>query len=505
MIWKVNVEGVKVIGFLTAKINLGIGFIMFIPMAVAFLLKEWNMGFSFLFGSSLTILISVLLIILCRSDRSPSWSEGLPAVAFAWILATMLCALPYYMSGFMGSYLDACFDVMSGFTTTGLYLMKDLDHIPYSLNLWRHILTYCGGQGIVVIAFSIMSAGTTGMFKMYVGEGREERILPNVMQTARMIWIISLTYLVIGTTVLTIVELFDGLPFWKALFHGLCLFMTAWSTGGFAPNSQNIVYYHSYIVEIITLVFMILGSLNFALHYAVWNGHRKEIWRNIEIRSFSFTLAFSFLILILGLLQTKAYPDFLMNYRRGFYQIVSAHTGAGNMSIYARQFVTEWGQLGMLGICLAMSIGACACSTGGGFKSLRIGVIFKSLIQDIKKLISPESSVITQKFHHIRDNVLDNTFVKNAMMIILLYMVIYFTGTIVGMYYGYTAIEAFFESISAGANCGLTCGITSPSMPALLKFVYLMEMWLGRLEFISVLTLFGVLFNYLMPKKQRLN
>lgn len=498
---KADIDDLRIIGFLSSKIVSGMGVILFIPAVVCFILKEWNPGLDLVFGGSISIICGFLLMIFCRTDKTPTWTQGLAAVAFSWILAMCLAAVPYYLGGVMGSYLDACFDVMSGFTTTGLFLMNDLDHVSYGLNFYRHILTYLGGQGIVVVALSFMVGASGGMFKLYVGEGREEKLLPNVSQTSRAIWMISLIYLVVGTMFFTVIELFDGLPFWKSVYHGSCLFMGAWSTGGFAPQTQNIVYYHNYWVDTVATVFSILGSFNFALHYVVWNGQRKEILKNIEIRSFVVTLSLSFIILIWGLIQAKTYPGFFMNFRKAFFIIVSGHTTTGNMSVYARQFVKEWGPLSMLGVIVAMSIGACACSTGGGFKSLRVGIVCKSLLQEIKRYISPESSVITQKFHHIRDNLLDNALVKNAMMIILLYMTIYFLGTIFGMYYGYSAIEAFFESVSAGSNTGLSCGITAPAMPNLLKIVYIIEMWFGRLEFVSVLTLFGVLFNYCMPKK----
>ncbi|MEW6088767.1 MAG: potassium transporter TrkG [bacterium] len=502
---KVNADDAKIIIFLSSKIIAGVGFLLFIPAVISFLLKEWNPAVDLVLGGSISLAAGFLFMILCRTDRTPSWTQGLSAVGFSWIVATCLAAIPYYLGGVMGSYLDACFDVMSGFTTTGLFLMKDLDHVSYGLNLYRHILTYCGGQGIVVIALSFMVGGTSGMFKMYVGEGREEKLLPNVAQTSRAIWMISLLYLAVGTTILTIIELADGLPFFKALYHGICLFMGAWSTGGFAPQTQNIVYYHNYWIDAVVTIICILGSFNFALHYAIWSGQRKEMRENIEIRSFIVTLSISFIILIWGLFQVRTYPGFLINFRKAFFIILSGHTTTGNMTIYAIQFVKEWGALAMMGVSVAMSIGACACSTGGGFKSLRVGIVFKSLIQEVRRLISPESSVVSQKFHHIRDYLLDNSLVKNAMMIILLYMMTYFTGTIFGMYYGYSAIEAFFEAVSAGSNSGLSCGITNPDMPALLKIIYIIEMWIGRLEFVSVLTLFGVLINFFTPKKRVIN
>ena len=114
----------------------------------------------------------------------------------------MLGALPHCLSGHEGSYLDAMFDVMSGYTTTGLYLLQDLDHVAHGLNMWRHLLTYAGGQGIVVIALTFLFKGTAGAYKVYVGEGKDERLLPNVVQTARAIWLVSLTWLVVGTLAL---------------------------------------------------------------------------------------------------------------------------------------------------------------------------------------------------------------------------------------------------------------------------------------------------------------
>ncbi|MDD5772715.1 MAG: TrkH family potassium uptake protein [bacterium] len=502
---KADIDDLKIIGFVTSKIISGVGVVLFIPAIVCFFLKEWNPGLDLVLGGSISIIFGFLLMISCRTDKTPTWTQGLAAVGFSWILAMCLAAIPYYLGGVMGSYLDACFDVMSGFTTTGLFLMNDLDHVSYGLNFYRHILTYCGGQGIVVVALSFMAGGGSGMFKLYVGEGREEKLLPNVAQTSRAIWMISLSYLVIGTVFFSIVELFDGLSFWKSIYHGSCLFMGAWSTGGFTPQSQNIVYYHNYWIDAVSTVFSIIGSFNFALHYVIWNGQRKEILKNIEIRSFIATLSLSFIILMWGLIQAKTYPGFFMNFRKAFFIIVSGHTTTGTMSIYTRQFVKEWGPLSMMGVTVAMSIGASACSTGGGFKGLRVGIVCKSLLQEIRRYISPESSVIAQKFHHIRDIVLDNALVKNAMMIILLYMVTYFVGTIFGMYYGYSAIEAFFESVSAGSNTGLSCGITSPAMPNPLKIVYIIEMWIGRLEFVSVLTLFGVLINFCIPKNKKIN
>jgi trk system potassium uptake protein TrkH len=145
----------------------------------------------------------------------------------------------------------------------------------------------------------------------------------------------------------------------------------------------------------------------------------------------------------------------------------------------------------MLGIILAMAIGASACSTAGGFKGIRMGLIFKSMQLSVRRLISPESSYVVKKWHHITTRVLDEPAVHLAMLIVIFYILSYAVGAIIGIFYGYEPVQALFDSVSAGSNTGLSCGVTSPSMPVLLKIVYIVEMWAGRLEFMSLFALGG--------------
>ena len=147
----------------------------------------------------------------------------------------------------------------------------------------------------------------------------------------------------------------------------------------------------------------------------------------------------------------------------------------------------------MLGVILAMAVGASACSTGGGFKGIRMGIIFKGIIQDVRRLISPESARIAEKWHHISTRLLDDATVRMALLIVLSYVGIYALGTVVGVYYGYDLIQAMFDAVSAGSNTGLSCGVVSPTMPTLMKVVYIFEMWAGRLEFMSLFALAGYL------------
>ncbi len=487
-VWK---EDYRIIGYYTGRITIGVGLLMLIPMATSLGFREWASALDFAISVLLALIVGYALSLVCRTRSTPGLTHAMVASALSWLVAMVLSGVPYALSGHAKSFLDACFDTMSGYTTTGIFLLQDLDHVSQGLNMWRHLLTYVGGQGIVVLALTFLIGSTGGAYKLMVGEGKDEKLEPNVRHIAVQIWRISLVYLVIGTIVLGVIAIIGGIKPYLAFFHGAYIFMSAWSTGGFAPYSQNMLYYHSSAMEIGSMIFMILGSFNFALHYAVWTGDRREILRNVEIVSFCITVFTTFSLVCIALMQRGVYPNAVALFRRGFFQLISAHTTTGQSSIYARTFVREWGPFGMLVLTIAMAIGASAASTGGGFKGMRMGIVFRGLVTDVKKLLSPERAVVTGHYHHIHDNTITDGVVRSAAVIIVLYVLIYMVGAVVGVAYGYPFTDALFESVSAGSNTGLSCGITQATMPTLLKIVYIAEMWMGRLEFMSVFAMVG--------------
>ena len=491
MIFKPKLEDLKVIGYYLGKLIIGLGVLMFIPLIVAFCFKEWNPALDFLLAALVSLIIGYFLLSLIPRSKELNWTHGMVVASLSWLFAMFLGAIPLYLSGHFVNFLDASFDAMSGFATCGLTLIRDLDHLSYSHNIWRHLMMFVGGQGIVVIALTFFVKGIGGAFSIYVGEAREEKILPNVIQTARFIWLVSFIWLILGTSLLTGAGILEGLKPMRSFLHGLMLFMAGWDTGGFAPQSQNIFYYHSFLIEIITIVLFVVGSLNFGLHYALWTGKRRELYRNIETRTFFITMMITFILVVLGLMKTNLYSGNLALFRRGFYQLVSGHSGTGYMTIYKEQFVRGWGPLALLGIIIAMGIGGCSSSTAGGIKILRIGIVFRGFLKEIRQLMSPESGVIVQKFHHFKERILEDTQVRSAALIILAYVLLYFFGAVIGVFFGYPFELALFESVSAGANVGLSCGITSVEMPVLLKVIYIFQMWCGRLEFMAVFVLFG--------------
>ncbi len=505
--FRIKAYSIEIISYYIGYIVLCIAALMIVPIITSLAFGELNAMLDFLISIAISTIVGLTFIIIGMQTKenksNVQWKHGFVVASLSWIVLTVLCAIPYILSGHAKSFLDACFDVMSGFTTTGMVLSQDLDHMSNGLNMWRHMLTFIGGQGMIVLALTVLMKETGGAYKFYVGEGKDIELVPNVKNTARTIWKISLIYLIIGTAALWINGILIGLTPVSAFIHALYMFQSAWSTGGFAPMTQNIMYYHSVSYETVAMVLFILGSFNFGLHYAMWQGKRKEIIKNIETQSFFITSFLACVLALAGLAKLNVYPNVMSGFRRVVFNVLSAHTTTGLGSVYARQFALEWGDFAVLIMIVVMLIGGSACSTAGGFKGLRVGIVFKGLIMDVKKLLASERNLKVYKFHHIKEHILNDALVRASATIICCYTVMFAIGTMIGTFYGYPLLSAAFESASVAGNVGLSIGVTTPTMPVVLKIYYMIAMYLGRLEFLSVFALIGYVVGGI--KKQCVN
>jgi trk system potassium uptake protein TrkH len=401
-------------------------------------------------------------------------------------------AIPLLLSGHFGRPLDAFFDAMSGLTTTGLSLLGDVDHLASSLNFWRHLLQFLGGQGIILAALSIF-AGTGGI-TLYFGEARDERILPSVTSTARFIWAVSVVHLIFGVISLGIIGwLLLGFDLDRALFHGLMTFFAGFDTGGFSPQSTSIGYYHSAVYEAFTSVLMVAGAMSFGLHYALWRGRRRAVFANLETRTILSTFGFTMLLTLIGLATTGLFTTVAGLTRQGFFQILSAHTGTGFATVSSSE-LSQWGGLAFGGMAIAMALGGMGSSTAGGVKSLRIGLTIKAVVNQIRQVLLPEHAVVGTAYNQSGRKHLTADLTQSVMIISLLYVALYLLGAGVALAYGVPLQDALFESVSASANVGLSVGVTSPTMPVLLEIVYIAQMWAGRLEFVAVFSLLGFIY-----------
>lgn len=473
-------------GMLIASISLG----MLIPLITALVAGEWDPALDYVVGIGVAAGFGGLLVGRAPRGARLDRQNALIVTALVWVLASLVAAVPLVLSGHYGSFLDAVFDAMSGFTTSGLTLVKDLDHLPLAHNMWRHLMHLIGGQGIVVavltLAFGMRGGGAVSL---YQAEAREERILPNVMHTARFIWFVTFVYVALGTTVLSVSNLLAGMQFGRGVLQAFWHTIACYDTGGFGPQSQNALYYHSPVFEIVTVMLMLAGTLNFNLHADIWRGDRRELFKNIESRTLAVHIALLVFTVGLGLGATTLFSEPGEVIRKGVYHVLSAHSGTGQQTLYPAQWTSGFGDLALVAVMLAMALGGMASSTAGGIKALRVGLIVKGLIFRVKQAIAPQSALVGVKYHHLTDVRLTPDALSSALLIFMLYVVTYVTGALIGLAYGYPVREALFESISAAANVGLSTGITAPGMPTGLKVTYILQMWTGRLEFIAVLAM----------------
>jgi len=499
MIPQFSREDVNSIFHYLGKLITGLGIMMLVPLVVAIVSQEWGPSVDFIVSALLCIAIGNIICLKYSYAKDLNWRQGMSLVALCWLIAMVLGAVPLFLSEHYNSYLDACFEAMSAFATTGLVLVNNLDHMAYSYNFWRHFMCFIGGQGIILVAMTLFVKGGSAL-KVYVGEGREEKIMPNMVQTARFIWLVSFTYLIIGTAIFFIINFFRNMSPGRSLFHAVCLFMSGWDTAGFAVQSQNILYYHSPVIELATGMIFLLGAINFGVHYAVWTGKPRELIRNYELKVYIFSILFLFLIVSIAFIQKFPFPGYFAFFRKSFYQLISAHTGVGYSNVLPYHLLAYWPNMAILALILAMGFGGSSSSTAGGIKVLRLAIFLKGIKKEVRRLTSPESAVIVEKFHHIKDITVEDNHVKMAAIVIILYGTLYLFGTVAGTFYGYPFLPSLFESVSASANVGLSMGITVPSMPNGLKVVYILQMWLGRLEFISVFVLVKFVMSLKSPQ-----
>jgi trk system potassium uptake protein TrkH len=499
MIPQFSRDDLKGIFHYTGKLIILLGYLFLLPLFVALLYKEWNPANDFIFSSLFSLSIGYLIVSQFPEESDINWRQGMTIASLIWLIYMFLGAIPLYLSGHYRSYLDSCFESMSALATTGLVLVNNLDHMANSYNFWRHFMCFIGGQGIILLGLLIFFRGASASI-IYVGEAREEKILPNVVQTAKFIWVVSMCYLIIFTLILGIINIIHSFSFSRAFFHAICVFMAGWDTAGFAVQTQNIAYYHSPLIDIITSLIVILGAVSFGLHYALWTGKFKEIFKNYEFKTFMISIIFLTLFAYIGFIKFTKNIDFFSSFRIISYHIISGHTGVGYTngdSFYLKNYLPDFSLILLI---IAMGLGGCSCSTSGGIKMLRIGLILKELKKEVKGYSLPTSTVVVEKFHHIKDISLTDTQVKLSSIILIMYIATYIIGGIIGTFFGYPFLHSLFESTSACANVGLSVGITNPDMPNLLKITYIIEMWIGRLEFISVFVFIKYLISLRSPE-----
>jgi trk system potassium uptake protein len=491
-----DASDIKLIGYYLGKVLLGLGLLQLIPLGTALALREWNSASAFAIGAAVAIVAWAVSDVRLASRQPLTWAHGMVIVALAWLLGPIVAAVPMYLSGRFTDPVHALFEAMSALTTTGMSVIHDLDHTPVSEDLFRHLLQITGGLGIIIVVLSVFAAGGARITTLYVSEARDERVLPNIIRTARFIFQVASTMFVVGTTALFIALIAVGFTPGRAVYHAVNLFFSSFSTGGFSIMQSSIIYYHSAAVELIVALIMIAGTLSFGLHLALWRGNPRDVLRHLETRTLAVTSSLLFALLCVGLVRAGSYDTLEALVRKGLFTLVSAASSTGHQVNVGDTYLYDWGLLAPAAIVGAMAIGGMASSTAGGIKALRIGITFKSLTHEIRRILLPEAALVVTTYHAGRRQVLRDESARAATTVLLLFITSYLLGIITALAYGELDLtQAIFESVSVGSNIGVSIGVVNPGMPDGLVLVYILQMWVGRLEFVAAFALLGYLFS----------
>lgn len=497
---KFSFYDVRVIGHYLGVLISFFSLLLVVPLVTALVLQEWEPASRYLLAIGLSLIIGSGMRMMRMQPGKLSRLQAMVVTALAWLFLALIAAIPLALSNHYASYLDALFECMSGLTTTGASVVVDIDHLSNADNMFRFMMHFLGGLGLIVVALSlgILGKGTSGL---YTSEGRSEHVLPNIVNTTRLISRIAILMVGVSAVIMTIICLIAGMEPVRAFLHALWISISGFMTAGFTPTSQSIMYYHSVPMEIICMFLMIMGTINFALFVEIWRGNTLAFFKDIEIRTAFIWLVIVVAVFMSSLASASAFSGLPEMLRRGIFMVISASTTTGFQVITNNQLTTVLSSGAMLMLAMLMAIGGSSGSTAGGMKLSRIGVIAKSVVATIKETLAPDSARVSVVYNHIEKKVLTSDVVKSAMTVSALFIMTFFIGSLAGIAHGYDALSAIFESISMASNGGLSSGIVSRGMPLSLELVYILEMWAGRLEFVALLALLVKLVVSILPTR----
>ncbi len=499
---KFSLSDIRIISHYLGTLVLVSSLALMIPFATALVCKEWEPAARYLLTIGIALIAGSALRFACVEPGRLHRQQAIAVTGLSWILLAFLASIPLYASGNYVVYLDALFDGVSGLTTTGASLIQDLDHLSNADNMWRFVMNYTGGLGLIVVALSFGLFGNNGSASLYSSEGRSEHVLPNIVQTTRKIAKISITVIALATLIMMAMCLLMGMDPLRSFFHGLWLSVSGFMTGGFAPTSNSVMYYHSFGIELVLMVLMVLGSISFVLHAEVWKGRTEGFFKDIEVRTSLIWLTIIVFVFTASISSSSAFSDLPTLLRRGLFMIISSFSTSGFQNVSTNQLVTVLPSGAFLTLATVMAVGGSAGSTSGGIKLSRIGLIAKSIVVTVKETLSPDSARVVVDYNHVGRRLVTPEVVKEAMTVFTLFVLTAGIGALAGIAHGYEASQAIFESIAMTSNTGLSLGIVSSGMPVGLELVYIVQMWAGRLEFVTFLALVVKIAVSFAPRKR---
>jgi len=474
----------KMIAYITGQLVRVEGVLLLLPLIVSLIYGEGQIT-AFLLPAGFSVLIGSLLTLQKPKNTSIFAKEGFMIVGLSWIILSSVGALPFVFGGSIDSYVDAFFETVSGFTTTGASILTAVEGLPYSILFWRSFTHWIGGMGVLVFVLAILPQADTRSVKLMhvmraeVPGPKVGKLVSKISRTARIMY-----GLYIGLTAVQVILLLcGGMPLFDSLVNS---FATA-GTGGFAIKNASIAAYDSAYVDWVIGIFMVLFGVNFNLYYFILIGHFSEALKNEEFRWYAGIVTLSTALITIDVY--KLYGSIGKSVRYAFFQVSSVITTTG----FATYDYDTWPAVSKVIIILLMFCGACAGSTGGGIKVGRLILLVKTGMREIKYMLHPRSVVSIR----VDGKPADTDTIRSASSYIVVY-IMFFT---VSMFFielleecdlitGFTAVSACLNNIGPGLGvvgpAGNFAGFTKLS-----KLILSFNMLAGRLEIFPMLLLFA--------------
>ena len=426
------------------------------------------------------LLIGYTMSLAPKSKNKIKAKEGLIIVSLGWFLVSFFGAFPFVLSGSIPSYIDAFFETVSGFTTTGATIIDDIEILPRGILFWRSFTHWIGGMGILVFTVAILPAMGVGSFQIFKAESPgpvADKIVPRIKDTAKLLYI---TYF--GITLTEIVLLiFGGMSLYEAMLH---TFGTV-GTGGFSTRNASIGAFNSVYIHVVIAIFMILSGINFSLYYELYKGKWRDVFKNEELRLYLSVIGTSVLLITLNINKT-VYGNIFESLRHAFFQVSSIITTTG----YATANFDEWGTFSKGILYLLMFVGGCAGSTGGGMKNIRILILLKLIKRETSKILHPRAVIPIR----VGGRTIPPDMLAGIASFFVLYMLIFALGTIVVSLEGISLVSASSAVAATLGNIGPGFEFIGPSrtfsqFSQPIKVLLSLFMLMGRLELFTVLVL----------------
>lgn len=438
---------------------------------------------SFLITAAITLVVGSTLLFMGKdAERQLGKRDGIIIVSISWVVVSIFGMIPFYISGYVPDITNAFFEAMSGFTSTGSTILDDIEALPHGLLFWRSLTQWFGGLGIVFFTIAVLPIFGVGGVQLFAAEAsavNKEKVHPRIGVTARWIWSIYL-----GLTLIVIALLMAG---GMDTFDSICHAFTTTGTGGFSTKQASIEYYNSPYIEYVIAIFMTISGINFTMLLLFVNRKFKKFFANTELKWYLISVGLFTLAITAGLYHTSS-MGIEEAFRKSFFQVASLHTSTG----FATADYMTWEPALWSLLCILMVIGACAGSTSGGLKSIRMVILTKVARNEFKHIIHPNAVLPVR----VNKQVVPQSILTSTLAFIFVYLVITIVSTLIMMGLGIGFVESIGTVVSSIGNMGPGLGLTGPayswnSLPDLAKWLSAFLMLVGRLELFTVLILFS--------------